>query len=41
MTDDLDEQAEYLATELSIPVGEARRYLKNQRASAADGDTDD
>lgn len=34
MTDSLDEQAEFLAAELSIPVDEARRYLENQRAHA-------
>jgi len=41
MTDDIGDQAEYLAAELSIPVDEARRYLENQRAYAEDSDSDD
>lgn len=38
---DLDEQADYLAAELSIPEEEARRYLENQRAHGDGGEADD
>lgn len=38
---DLDEQAAYVAAELSIPEREARRFLENQRAADEGGPADE